>query len=382
MRVFGAMLLDSYRELNSKKLFWVILAISGIVILNFASIGFNDDGMSLFFGLKSIENPMLSKDSPLASMLYRSLFTSFIVGIWLAWIATILALMSTSTIFPDFIADGAIDTVLAKPIARVSLFAMKYATSLLFVVLQVSLFCLGIFLCLGARLGDWEWRIFAAIPVITLFYSYLFAVNVLFGVLTRSALTALLVTGLFWGSLFSMNASVVIMDQFRTGFTVQIEESDRDIATYQGTLDAMNERDEENPDSANDAARTRLEDRIASLTIERDDQQETIDKLDRWYKPIQAFQVIMPKTSETVGLLDRWLRRDTDVNIMDIFAGNVEQDGEGDFRTTDSSRDREVQRRMENEFESRSLWYVVGTSLVFEGVLLSLACWIFVRRDY
>ena len=71
---------------------------------------------------------------------------------------------------------------------------MKFATSLLFVLLQVTLFCVGVFLCMGIRLGDWEWKIFAAIPVVTLFFSYLFSVNVLFGVWTRSALAALLIT--------------------------------------------------------------------------------------------------------------------------------------------------------------------------------------------
>jgi hypothetical protein len=34
------------------------------------------------------------------------------------------------------------------------------------------------------------------------------------------------------------------------------------------------------------------------------------------------------------------------------------------------------------ELRKRSLWYVIGGSLVFEGVVLGLATLIFVRRDF
>jgi hypothetical protein len=38
--------------------------------------------------------------------------------------------------------------------------------------------------------------------------------------------------------------------------------------------------------------------------------------------------------------------------------------------------------RQVEELRSRSLWYVIGTSLLFELVLLSVAAWIFCRRDF
>ena len=75
MRLFGAILLDAYRELNSKKLFWVILAMSGMVVLTFGSFGFHEDGMSMFYGLKTIESDYLTKDSIVSRVLYRSIFT-------------------------------------------------------------------------------------------------------------------------------------------------------------------------------------------------------------------------------------------------------------------------------------------------------------------
>ena len=98
--------------------------------------------------------------------MYVGIFSDFIVAVWLSWIAIILALISTCTIFPDFLAGGAIDLVLSKPIHRATMFGMKFVMSLLFVILQVLMFCTGIFLCIGLRLGEWNWMIFAAVPVV------------------------------------------------------------------------------------------------------------------------------------------------------------------------------------------------------------------------
>jgi hypothetical protein len=41
-----------------------------------------------------------------------------------------------------------------------------------------------------------------------------------------------------------------------------------------------------------------------------------------------------------------------------------------------------VQREMLEELRSRSVWWVVGTSLAFEAIVLLIAAWIFCRRDY
>jgi ABC-type transport system involved in multi-copper enzyme maturation permease subunit len=374
---FLALLHDAYRELNSKRLFWVILGLSVLVVTYFASIGFDENGMTMFFGLVDIESAILTRDSPMAVMLYRSIFASFIVGLWLAWVATILALISTTTIFPDFVAGGAIDLVLAKPVGRIRLFFFKYLTSLLFVLLQVSIFCVGIFFCLGLRLDDWEWKIFLAIPVVMLFYSYLFSINVLVGVWTRSGLTALLVTMLFWVSLFGINMSETILNQFKTDMTVQVENLDASNERVEASIAATRQRGGDD-----EAAIARLEGQVASTTAERDKLQEIVDKLERWHRPIRGAKVVLPKTTETIALLDRWLRRDTDINLMDLLAGNVAPDGSGGFTTTDGSRDREVQRRMEEEFNATSAWTITGSSLLFEGVILSLACVIFIRRDF
>lgn len=376
MRVFGAMLLDSYRELNSKKLFWVILALSGFVVLFYGSMGFDETGMSLFYGLKHFDNPIFAYGSPAARTLYRSIFSTMLVTIWLGFIATILALLSTTTIFPDFIAGGSIDLVLSKPIGRVRVFFMKYLASLLFVVLQLTVFCVGIFLCMGLRLGDWNWEILAAIPVVTIFYSYIYSVNVLIGVWTRSALTALLGTMMLWFSLLSINSAEAMMNRVRTQHEVKIETLDQTITDARTRIAEL-----QNAGAAPEAM-TFLHTDIDRSEMERDRSAEALATLEPWYTPISVTEMIFPKGGETIGLLDRWLKRDSDMNMIDIMQGNVGVDASGDIVTLREDTGREALLRLEQKYEGKSLWYVVGTSLLFEGLVLSLACWIFVRRDY
>ena len=78
---FCALLLDAYRQLSAAKLFWLTLGLSGMVVLVFGSIGFNDDGMSLFFGLKQIESEVVHAGSPWARGLYIGMYSSFLVTI-------------------------------------------------------------------------------------------------------------------------------------------------------------------------------------------------------------------------------------------------------------------------------------------------------------
>src|SRR5580692_11650279 len=96
--------------------------------------------------------------------------------------------------FPDLLTGGSIDLYLSKPISRLRLFLTKYFTGLLFVGFQVGAFSAASFLVLAIRGQVWIWGVFLAIPIVLVFYSYLYCVCVLIGVLTRSTLTAILLT--------------------------------------------------------------------------------------------------------------------------------------------------------------------------------------------
>ena len=99
-----ALLIDSYRELNAKRLFWIVLALSGLVVVAFAMIGVTGDTVTVLWWKTPIKSDALTYLEP--AFLYKSMFTVFGVGFWLSWLANILALVSTSGIFPDFMAEG------------------------------------------------------------------------------------------------------------------------------------------------------------------------------------------------------------------------------------------------------------------------------------
>jgi len=376
MIVFHAMLVDAYRELKSKSLFWVVLGLSALVILVYASIGFNQNGMFLFFGLYKPESSFFSSDSPLSELLYRGIFTTFIVSLWLTWIATILALVSTSNAFPDFIASGAVDIVLSKPISRVRLFVYKYLVSLLFVVLQVAIFCVGVFLCMGWRIGAWDPKIFLAIPIVTLFFSYLYSFNVLVGVYSRSAMAALLFTMCLWFSVFGMNFAEGIFVQVRSQFEVDRAQAVQQKDAAETALAKLDPSAEDyDIEKLNAEQRIMLNEEV----IERQD--ELLAKTKPWFYGVMAVKFPMPKTGETIDLLNQYLVPDGAVGLNDLLSGNFTQNEDGDFVVPDNEQS-QLTDRVEAFYDERSLWYIIGTSLLFEAVMLTAACAIFVRRDY
>ena len=376
--VFRALLLQAYRQLSAAILFWLTLGLSAIVVLVFGSIGFNDEGMSLFFGLTQIESEIVNAGSPWARGLYIGIYSSFLVTIWLGWIATILALISTCTIFPEFVQGGSIELSISKPISRLHLFFMKYAVSLSFVVLQVLLFCGGIFLCVGLRIGEWNWGIFYAIPIITVFYSYLFSVCVLVGMLTRSGITALLITGLFWMGLMSAQAAEAVLNRFVTEQKVTIERLE------EGIVKATEELTELESESSTDMRIQRRKDRIESFQEDVDAAKVLFDKIDVWHQPVSWGLTVLPKTGQTIGLLDRWLDDGTGFDIAALMRGDMQELDEVDEfdPTTYGARERETMRRLDEDYSERSLWYVVGTSLLFEGLILTLAAWYVCKKDF
>jgi ABC-type transport system involved in multi-copper enzyme maturation permease subunit len=174
-----AILRESWLTLRAEKLFKLVLGLNLIVIVAYMSVGFDDAGISIFFGLTHVDSEYIRSGTPFARTLYLGIYSAFIVNIWLAWAASILALISTSSIFPSFLKEGAVELVMSRPTQRTTIFCVKYIGGLLFVAVQVGIFTLGAFFAAGWRIDVWDPAIFLAIPLVTLFYSYLFCVNIL-----------------------------------------------------------------------------------------------------------------------------------------------------------------------------------------------------------
>lgn len=383
--------IDSYREFVAKKIFWISIVISAVLVLAIAAVGFSSEGNLTFLWFEfdvPLEDIGVRRD-----VFYKFLFMRFGVNVWLAWGATILALASTAGVFPDFISGGAIDLALSKPIGRARLFLTKYAAALLFVALQVAVFSTLCFLVIGLRGDAWEPAIFLAVPLILLFYSFLFCACALFGVITRSAMTALVLTLVFWFVIFVVNAAEGVLLSFRTRAEVRVH-------TYETTIATLEKRLEDNAASASDddnwLDRTRqysteqgVSMRLAGAKENLESARESAANLREYHRYSLVPKLALPKTGETIELLTRTLIDAAD--MIELEGGGAGQSVEVDARLDDEGEMtadmREAEQRLTNArtqeiLRSRSGFWILSTSLAFEAAVLGIAVWRFSRRDF
>ncbi|MFN0130982.1 MAG: ABC transporter permease [Phycisphaerales bacterium] len=384
-----ALLVDAYRELNAKKLFWIVLVLSGLIVGSMACLANDDKGLIVLWW--HIDVPFLGTNVIPRALFYKIIFLALGINVWLTWAAMALALVSTSGIIPEFVSNGSIEMALSKPIGRLRLFITKYATGLLFVAMQVAVFSLGSFLVLGIRGGEWSFRLFLAVPLVLLVFSYLYGLCALIGLVTRSTVAALLLTVLFWLVIFLVHtAESGIVLEFRVRSEQSVIQRQDDIASREKRLAAAKaSRDEVagKPDSSAELARLneQVESQERTLATRRtrlESAESTLRKLSTAHSILFAVKTLMPKTAETSELLARALLskedRDRLIDRMPEPPRSFDGENDPDLRVSE----RFVQREVERIKRGRSVAWVIGTSLIFEGVMVLLAGIYFVRKDY
>ncbi|MFG0292914.1 MAG: ABC transporter permease [Phycisphaerales bacterium JB050] len=392
-----ALFVDAYRELNSKKLFWITMMLSGLVVLIFAAVGLNERGLVLLWFTLPMEG--FNSETFPPALLYKLIFLNFGVKFWLTTIATILALITTAGMIPDFISGGSIELMLSKPVSRTRLYLTKFACGLIFVTLQVAVFAIASLLVIGIRGGAREFGILLAIPIVVLFYSYLFSMCMLIGLVTKSTLAALLLTGLIWGGLTVLHWTDAMMLNIRVNSEQRVQQMDERIETLEQelvTLKAAQNGDapEENQPDADAEPKGSIdritqvfkpgrsdgrmgaterasriataETEIENLTEQKQSTLKGVETLGLWHKGVYGVKTVLPKTGETLALLERNL-----VTLDDL----------GQILDSQNARE-DPQLQAELEYRKRPLWWIIGTSLAFEAFILAIGAWIFSRRDF
>lgn len=380
---------DAYRELNAKKLFWIVMIISLVVVGVFAALGINEEGIT--FIAWTIPSFINSKFLTPTLFYKEFLFEAWGIKIWLSWIATILALVSTAGIIPEFISSGSIELSLSKPIGRFRLFVTKYLAGLMFVVLQVMVFSLGAFLVIGLRGKVWEPRLFLAVPIVVALFSYVYSICVLLGVLTRSTIASLLLTLLAWFFFFVLHLgdAGIILPQVteieirRDRIVQQISDLEKK-KTEQGAPGAAAETPAGKTDAQAEApkdTKKELADTFAAELANLNTQRAAVEKeLKPWLLASRiavGVKTIFPKTNETKDLLGRTLKTQAEIDKQKELERNVPNNpmfGNRDQRV--------VAKKIEEKLRGRTVGWVLGTSLTFEALVLLLAGWIFCRRDF
>ena len=311
-----AIFFDAYRDLSARRLFWITLIFSAVSIGVFGLLGVSNNELTF---LSWHESTGLFS----AMGAYREIFSYVVVGIWLILDCAGAALISTAGIFPDLLTGGTIELYLARLIGRFRLFATKYAAGLLFVTLQVTVFTAGSFIVFGVRVGQWNPRIFLAIPLIVGVFSYLFALSVLFGVWMRSTIA--------------------------------------DAAGDAGGLGLYSA-----PFWSDQALFTKeVEMHVARMGFRHQHSPKSNSSLDRIHQIVMESLVVLPKIVPTSRLLDRYLMSRADL-MADL-----------NFWYTEGDTNAEVARRMGiteadvTESISRATGgdpaYTLGSSLIFEA---------------
>ena len=209
---FWAILVDSFRESLDRKIFWVVAGLTVLIVAVMASIDFEADHVSFFFGSASVGADQFDPGTPAGRAAIVNIVIYAVMDFFLGWIGVLMMIIATASFFPTMMEPGAIDVVLAKPISRPMLFLYKYFASMVFVFLQGLLFVGLMFLLMGLRWGVWAPGFLMSIPLLVLLFSYLYCISVFVGVQTRSPIAAILVSILAWVCYVTPPAALEIIE--------------------------------------------------------------------------------------------------------------------------------------------------------------------------
>jgi ABC-type transport system involved in multi-copper enzyme maturation permease subunit len=148
-------------------------------------------------------------DAPLGVQLFVIAHSVISLG---SWVAILVSVIITAFFIPNMLSKGTIDLILVKPIRRWSILCFKYLGGLTFIFLNTAFAILGIWLALGLRSGIWANSFLLMIFVLTFFFAILYAVSTLAGVVTRSAVVAIVVTLAAWFAFFLVGKVYLLFD--------------------------------------------------------------------------------------------------------------------------------------------------------------------------
>jgi len=231
-------------------------------------------------------------------------------------------------------------------------------------------------------------------------------VCVLMGVLSRSALPAILVTLLFWFALFAINSASTILLTFKTVVDERQVRMVDNIATWDRMIAAQKALA---PEKQSAGALKNFEFQRDALATSRSETEKTASQLAFWYGLMSRTRAPLPKTDETVDLMTHWLvEADPIIEATKKSAQRrhdrreawraTRRDGANNSATSRATTnailpttlhntdvepdDPAVMDQLQSELDTRTAVGIIGSSLAFEAVILAVAAWIFCRRDF
>ena len=209
---------DTFRQSLASRTFWLILGLSGLVILLCLSVRLEGytattpKGEIELFGPDRQPFTGLNKEAGTFSVAFGAIrlrqfrdgqaevvFLQTVLAKWGAGaVGLLLVLLWTSGFLPEFLDPRAATILLAKPVPRWALLAGKYLGVLAFVAFQAAVFVGGTWLALGLATDVWHPAYLLTAPLLVLEFALLYSISALLAVWTRSTVVCIFGTLLFW----------------------------------------------------------------------------------------------------------------------------------------------------------------------------------------
>lgn len=137
----------------------------------------------------------------------------WIVGVF----GMIAAILVTSPIIPQMFEPGSITLLLSKPVSRSLLLSAKFLGGCAFVLINVTLLIVGLWLIVGTRFGIWNEGMMWCIPIFLFMFLIYYAVSAFTGLIWKSAIVSVVVTVLFWILCFVVDLTHTVLHDVALG---------------------------------------------------------------------------------------------------------------------------------------------------------------------
>ncbi len=182
MKLFAALIADTFQEARARWLFWGLFALSTLLILIFLFVLQIDlaAGAISFLGIQTTSRRIFSIQK-FVNVSYS--WVSIALFVW----GTFLAVFASSGLIPSVLEAGRIALLLSKPLSRTTLLLGRYVGNLAVVSINHTYLVLTVWIILGFKTDIWAPRFLLAIPVSIFLFAVLLCVVVLVGVISESA---------------------------------------------------------------------------------------------------------------------------------------------------------------------------------------------------
>lgn len=165
---------------------------------------------SVLFGLVDVSE---REATPLGQVVF--FIENHLVNGVAAWFTILLGIVITANFLPSMLRKGAIDLMLVRPLHRVRLVLFKYLAGVVYMLANFAVLVSALWLVVGLRTGVWRPGLLLSVGAMTFFFAILYAVSALYGLLTRSATVAILVTCIAWFGFWLVGTLYTAVDATR-----------------------------------------------------------------------------------------------------------------------------------------------------------------------